>query len=97
MTLDALIEIANQAYGDDLIWTARNTPGERGDTLALFIAIELKETFDPAATTRAKLKAAADAMATARGELEAVVAAFDLERLNTGRAVTPSASPGVHA
>ena len=45
VTLDHIIAIANEAYEDDLVLDYHRGE-ERFDTLAKFIAIELKETFD---------------------------------------------------
>lgn len=45
-TLDALIAIANDAYGDDLVRAYADGAGD-GDTLAKFLATELRDTFDP--------------------------------------------------
>lgn len=42
VTLGDLLRVANHVYGDDLIANR-----DSGDTLALFIANELSDTFDP--------------------------------------------------
>jgi len=82
--LNELINIASAAYPDGLIaveyWDfkrecpRRNPKG--GDTLALFIALELKDTFDPDATDGQQLRAALRAIERAQGELAAVGGAF---------------------
>ena len=87
MTLNELINIASAAYPDGLIaveyWDfkrecpRRNPKG--GDTLALFIALELKDTYDPDASAVEQLETALRAIARARGDLEAVSAALTAE------------------
>ena len=45
ITLDQVLTVADEAYGDELI--RRYADGEEaGDTLAQFLAIEIRETYD---------------------------------------------------
>ena len=84
MTLNELIGMASAAYPEGWLATEywdfkreqprRNPQG--GDTLALFIALEIKDTYDPDATEEQQLETALQALATARGDLEAVRAAL---------------------
>jgi hypothetical protein len=77
MTLDQIIEIADEAYGDGLIQTAHETGCEVGDTLASFIAIELRETYAASATDAEQLNEARRVMCAARREVQAVERAFE--------------------
>ena len=87
MKLNELIEIVSAAYPDGLIaveyWDfkrecpRRNLKG--GDTLALFIALELKDTYDADATDEAQLATASRAMERAQGDLAAVSRAMAAE------------------
>ena len=82
LTLDEIIQIANEVYPDGLIGQAYNQIRHSkkrpnvGDGLAEFIVRELKETFDPKAPRLNQLTEAARVMSTARSELETVEAAF---------------------
>jgi len=92
--LNELINIVSAAYPDGLIaveyWDfkrecpRRNTKG--GDTLALFIALEIKDTYDSDATGEEQLETALRAIARARGDLDAVSAALtgELEKRRGG-------------
>ena len=76
MTLKELVDIANKAYPDDLV--ARAFQGDDvGDTLALFIVRELKDTYDEEATSATQLKLARLSMHVAQCELAGVCHAFE--------------------
>ena len=95
MRLNELINIASAAYSDGLIaveyWDfkkecpRRNPKG--GDTLALFVALEIKDTYDPDASDKQQLETALRAIARARGDLDAVSAALtsELEKRQGGK------------
>lgn len=81
LTLLALLESANRAYPDgQLSWyfdeksgtPIRNPDG--GDTLALFVVLELAETFDEDADRAAQLGEAIRLMERAVSDLQGVVA-----------------------
>ena len=84
MKLNELIGIASAAYPDGWIATEywdfkrerprRNPKG--GDTLALFIALELKDTYDPDASDAQQIEVALKALTKAQGDLEAVSTAL---------------------
>ncbi len=77
MTLDQLIDIANAAYGDDLILQYhRNRQGNYGDGLAKFIAVELAETFEADAAGKEQTERAAEVMGNAQDELAKVYCAL---------------------
>lgn len=80
MTLEELLQKANDAYGDNLIIGYFSDPDDEsmGDTLALFIMRELSETFDKNASEEDQLAEAARVMSTARDEIERVIAAFEV-------------------
>ena len=94
MTLNELINITSAAYPDGLIaveyWDfkrecpRRNPKG--GDTLALFIALEIKDTYDPDATAEQQLETASRAIARAQGDLGSVGGALaaELEKYQGG-------------
>lgn len=75
-TLDQIIDTANDAYGDGLVLDYHLGSEERDDTLALFIARELRSTYDEGDAADNALHAAADYMDTASRELEAVADAL---------------------
>jgi hypothetical protein len=86
MKLDQLITIASSAYPDDLVSTAfqgerslrgRNPQSHCGDTLAEFIAGELKDTFDEKAPDNQQLEEAVRALSVARRELDDVITALE--------------------
>ena len=95
MKLNELIEIVSAAYPDGLIaveyWDfkrecpRRNPKG--GDTLALFIALEIKDTYDADATDEEQLATALRAIDRARGDMDAVSAALtgELEKQQGGK------------
>ncbi len=75
MTLDEIIQMADEAYPDGLV--ARAHKGEdAGDTLALFIVRELADTYDPDASDAEQATAASGALGTAIDELQAVCSAL---------------------
>ena len=84
MTLNELINRASAAYSDGLIATEywdfkrerprRNPKG--GDTLALFIANEIADTYDPDASDAEQINTVLRALSTARDDLDAVSTAL---------------------
>lgn len=95
MKLNGLIEIVSAAYPDGLIaveyWDfKRECPRKNpkgGDTLALFIALEIKDTYDADATDEQQIETALRAIERARGDLDAVGAALtgELEKRQGGK------------
>jgi hypothetical protein len=86
LTLVQLLEAANRVYPDgQLSWYFDEATGESirnpdgGDTLALFIVLELAETFDNDAERTVQLGEAIRVMERAASELNGVVA--ELSRL----------------
>jgi hypothetical protein len=87
MTLNKLIQIASAAYPDGLIaaeyWDfkrdcpRRNPKG--GDTLALFIACEIADTFDADASDEQQVETVQKALSRAQRDLEAVGLALAYE------------------
>ncbi len=76
MTLDEIIQVADEAYPDGLV--ARAHKGEdAGDTLALFIVRELGDIYDPDASDAEQAAAASGALETAVNELQAVCGALE--------------------
>ncbi len=76
MTLDEIIQMADEAYPDGLV--ARAHKGEDvGDTLALFIVRELTDIYDPDASDAEQAAAARGALETAINELQAVCGALE--------------------
>ena len=75
MTLNELIRIASSYYADDMIaqyWDVENSRAidtDAGDTLALFIARELADTFDKGAPGDVQLRLAAEAVHKAAAQL----------------------------
>jgi hypothetical protein len=77
MKLEALIDIADQAYPDGLVRNYFDDPqGNHGDSLARFIAFELTETFDENANDENQLIQAIHVIANGRDELEQVLDAL---------------------
>jgi hypothetical protein len=76
MTLEKIIEIADKAYGDGLVDLCAADDTRTDDTLALFVARELKNTYDPNASDYAQIKAAQHAMTVAISDLSYVEDAF---------------------
>jgi hypothetical protein len=83
MTLDELIKIADDVYGDGLIaqlYEARKNKQPRpdvGDGLAVFIECELVETYEPEGATSDHLDRAFDALETAIDQLVSVQDAIE--------------------
>lgn len=94
MKLNEMIEIVSAAYPDGLIaveyWDFRRECPRRnpkgGDTLALFIALELKDTYDADAADEQQIETALRAIERARGDLDTVSAALtnELEKRRGG-------------
>jgi hypothetical protein len=77
MTLGKLIDIIDEAYGEDRVKLYFEDPdGAHGDSLARFIAIEIRETYDPSAATEKQIEEAMRCMSSARGQLEDVIKAL---------------------
>ncbi len=89
MTLDKVIQMADEAYPDGLV--ARTHKGEDvGDTLALFIVRELADIYDPDASDAEQAAAARGAMGTAIDQLQAVCSALeDLPQQKTSGGAQP--------
>ena len=93
MRPNELINIVSAAYPDGLIaveyWDfKRERPKKNpkgGDTLALFIALEIKDTYDADATDEEQLETAGRAIDRARGDMDAVSAALTGELENRQR------------
>ena len=80
MKLQDIIKIADSVYPDGLVKQYFDTPsGNHGDSLAKFIAIELKETYDPKASKYEQLSRAFRVMYNAANEIRAVADAFENE------------------
>ena len=87
MQLNELITIASAAYSDGLIaveyWDFKRERPKRnakgGDTLALFIALEIKDTYDPETSEELQLETAARALSKAQDELRVVCEALEAE------------------
>jgi hypothetical protein len=87
MKLNELIEIVSAAYPDGLIaveyWDfkrecpRRNPKG--GDTLALFIALEIKDTYDADASDEQQMEEVVRVLTRAQGDLAAVGSALTAE------------------
>lgn len=81
MTLAELLRRANRGYPDEFLAeyydpdTGEEQPGS-GDTLALFIVRELRETFDPGAPDEAQLAEARRVLDMAQAELAGVITAL---------------------
>ncbi len=74
LTLDDLIAIAGEGYGDGLVQGCHEDhDGEHGDTLAKFVAIELADAFSDDQPRKAQIAAAISPMTTAIRDLENVV------------------------
>lgn len=73
MKLSQLIKIASDAYPDDLIGRYHKAPKrDFGDTLAQFLARELKDTFDPDASDEEQLREGVRALTSSIRELSGV-------------------------
>lgn len=85
MKLLELLNTANQGYPDGCLAEYYDTKtGERksgsGDTLALFVVIELTETFDPKADDEAHITEAVQSLTRARTDLDRVITALMARR-----------------
>jgi len=79
--LEQIIRAADQGYGDGLVLQSYKNPRKFcGDTLAKFVAIELKDTFDPDLSPKEQVAEAVRAMSVARTDIENVIE--ELEKLN---------------
>lgn len=76
LTLNKIIKVADKAYGEDHLVLRASKGVDVGDTLATFIARELKDTFDQGATATNKLEEARRAMASASRQLMDVSITF---------------------
>ena len=92
MKLNDIIRLANSNYPDGLIsdyWDFANSKPrwnpDAGDTLAYFIALELKDTYNDKAATQFQLKEAMRVMASAVRQLTDVYNGFciDIKKLNS--------------
>ncbi len=78
MKLSEIIAIADRAYPDGLVQAHFDHPdGQHGDTLAEFIALELKDVYDADAGDEDQWSEAARAIRRARDELDQVLAALE--------------------
>ena len=86
MTLEALIDLVDAHYPDELV--GRYFRGEKdcGDSLAQFLALELRDTFDEDASDEDQLGAADDAIEMAVQELIGVQEALAAEQQKLRRA-----------
>jgi hypothetical protein len=76
--LKELIAIVDDAYPDGLVGQWFDEPeGHHGDTLAKVIAIELKETFEPKATSGEQIAEAIRVMSVAWRKLDYVIEALE--------------------
>ena len=78
MTLDILMAIVSEAYPDALVWQCYKHPRKScGDTLAKFIAIEIKETFNADKSDVEQLCEARRVMTMALDEINEVCDGLD--------------------
>lgn len=82
LTLVELLNLANEGYSDGFLSEYYDTKtGEcrdgEGDTLAKFIVLELKDTFDPDATREEQMEEANRALNNAIDDLERVIQAVE--------------------
>lgn len=73
MHLIEIILCASGSYPDDAIMDAHKRGDAAGDTLALFIAREIAETYEPTWSSRRQLELAIAHMEKARGEIDEVM------------------------
>ncbi|NUN49623.1 MAG: hypothetical protein HUU15_12420 [Candidatus Brocadiae bacterium] len=73
MRLSTLIRIASDSYPDGAVLDAHERGEAAGDTLALFIAREIAETFEPGQTTAEQLVRAIQVLEKAQAEIGAVL------------------------
>jgi len=77
-TLERIISAADQGYGDGLVLQSHKNPRRFcGDTLAKFVAIELKETFDPDLSPEEQVAEAVRVMTVARKDIQHVIDALE--------------------
>ena len=88
MKLVHLLKLASRGYPDRLVTNYFDkhgneaNPGYDSDTLAEFIAIELRETYDPDASDTTQLQEAMQALRVARDDLEGVIRILEQAHLN---------------
>jgi hypothetical protein len=73
MRLATLIKIASDSYPDGAVMDAHERGDASGDTLALFIAREIAETFEAMAKTTEQLERAIQVIEKAHEEMGAVL------------------------
>lgn len=73
MKLKTLIKVASDSYPDGAVQDAHERGDAAGDTLALFIAREIAETFEAEKTTAQQLGRAIEVMEKAHGEIGEVL------------------------
>ena len=73
MKLKTLIKVASGSYPDGAVQDAHERGDAAGDTLALFIAREIAETFEDGKTTTEQLGRAIAVMEKAHAEIGAVL------------------------
>lgn len=73
MKLRTLIRIASDSYPDGAVLDAHERGEAAGDTLALFVAREIAETFEAEKTTAEQLARAIEVMEKAHGEIGEVL------------------------
>jgi hypothetical protein len=94
MTLAELVAIADKGYPDGVILRAFNAEqglseekvADIGDTLAVYIAKDLTETFEPDATDMRQLEIAISTLTTAKNEVSGAMSALSnrLQKLEIG-------------
>lgn len=72
MKLEALIEIASNGYPDGMIGRCFRNKKANGDTLALFLAKEIEDTFDKTASDADQLTEALRILDAAIREIQSV-------------------------
>jgi hypothetical protein len=89
MDLNKLIEIVDEGYPDGFVKACFENPKkDYGDTLALFLAREIDDNFDPEATDREQIEEALRVVFNARRELDAVCDVLKMIKFTkTGNAV----------
>ncbi|NUN50098.1 MAG: hypothetical protein HUU15_14815 [Candidatus Brocadiae bacterium] len=73
MKLRTLIKIASDSYPDGAVLDSYERGEAAGDTLALFVAREIAETFEAGETTAHQLRRAISVMEKAHGEIGEVL------------------------
>jgi hypothetical protein len=92
VTFEKIIEIADKEYGERFVGLCALDNTDHGDTLALFIARELGETYEPDATDVEQLRNAQRAMLSAYNRVGDVLDAFDSSVVNYEQAQYKEAS-----